>query len=240
MAKKIKAGADAVIYLILDKSGSMYAIQQATIDGVNKFVFETAKTSPEAQYHASLFDTQVTKICSGVPLRSVEPLTSQAYRPDGNTALLDAIGRAVKDIDELPEKPNKVVIVIMTDGAENASHEYTRAAINSLIEDREKDNWQFLFLGANLDSFAEAGAIGMRNAGSTSATWQPTYRGTQAVYAAVTDSVGNFLGGTARSATLTQDQYDQTLASLPKDTPATPEPKQPRARGVSRGIINKA
>lgn len=204
----------SLVYVVLDKSGSMSAIRAATVKGVSQFIRDTGKADPVAAFHLSMFDTAVTKVFSGEPISSVESIEGQ-YNPGGGTALLDAIGRAVKEVEDLPAIPKKVVFVIMTDGQENESREYTREAVKSLIERHEdKDNWQFLFLGANLDAFDEAGKIGMRNAASTSATWQPTARGATAMYMSSSTSTSNYLSGATATASLTQDDYDSAFASL--------------------------
>ena len=220
MASKSKR-TGSLVYVVLDKSGSMSAIRAATVKGVGQFIRDTGKADPNAAFHLSMFDTVVTKAFSGEPISSVESIDRQ-YNPGGGTALLDAIGRAVKEVEDLPAIPKKVVFVVMTDGQENESREYTREAVKALIERHEdKDDWQFLFLGANLDAFDEAGKIGMRNAASTSATWQPTSQGATAMHMSSSISTSNYLSGVTRSATLTQDQYDETLASISGGTAGT-------------------
>jgi uncharacterized protein YegL len=219
--KKAKATNGAIVYLVLDKSGSMGAIAEATRDGVNHFIRETALADPNAQYHELQFSTVMHRVHSGIPVSNVEPHTYKTYRPGGGTALLDAVGNAIKDIDDLKAKPSKVVVVIMTDGQENSSHEYTRAAVQALIKEREQqEDWQFLFLGANVDAFDEAGAIGLAAPAASSATWQPTGIGTRAAYMALSTSTSDYLAGFSSSATLTQNSYNQTLASLSKDPSA--------------------
>lgn len=230
--KKANVKGDALVYVVLDKSGSMAAIRDATIEGVDRFIAETAKANADAQFHLSMFDTDVRKVNNGEAIGSVETIRG-TYNPGGSTALLDGVGRAVKEIEDLPSIPSKVVIVIMTDGQENASHEYTREAVKAKVSQHEReDKWQFLFLGANLDAFAEAGAIGMAAAASSSATWQPTMRGTAAAYLATASSTADYLTGSAGSAVLTQDSYDAVYASLGGDDETTPDATPTRTSTV--------
>lgn len=213
-AKTNGATKGALVYLVLDKSGSMAPIQRDTIAGVNVFIGQTAEADADAKFSLLTFDTGINKVHSGVPVTDVPMLDGRSYRPGGGTALLDAVGHAIKSVDEMEEKPAKIVIVTMTDGQENGSHEYTRAAIKALISAREADGWQFLFLGANVDAFDEAGALGLGAPAASSATWQQSPMGTQAAYMATANSTGSFLRGSSVGASLTQANYDEALRSL--------------------------
>ena len=155
------------IVVIMDKSGSMLHVKSDAIGGFNSFLAEQQAEPGEADLTLVLFDTTYT-IGPAAPLSEAKPQTGDLYRPGGNTALLDAIGRAVTDTGErlaaLPEeeRPNKVIVVIITDGEENSSREYTVAQVKEMIQhQQEKYSWQFLFLGANQDAFAEAGKLGI-------------------------------------------------------------------------------
>jgi uncharacterized protein YegL len=246
--KKAKLGnGSALVYLVLDKSGSMGAIRNATIDGCNLFLRETTAADADASFWLLLFDTGINKVHKGTRLGDIEPIDAHVYQPGGGTALLDAVGHAIKDVDDLTEKPGKVVFVIMTDGQENASHEYTRESIKQLVKQHEKEQgWQFIFLGANVDAFDEAGQIGMAAPASSSATWVPTAAGTTAAMASSGISTGAYLRGTSGSAGMTQTFYNSTLASMsgtadattsPVDTTTRPEQKTHkvvRSRGVKK------
>lgn len=204
--KKVGTG-PALVYIVLDKSGSMLPIRDATIDGVNLFINETVEADPTAKLSILLFDTEVQSLITRQAIDDSIRLTPKNYRPNGGTALLDAVGRAIKDVDDMAEKPSKVVIAVMTDGEENSSQEYTRAAVKAGIEQHEKeDNWQFLFLGANMDAFAEAGAIGITRSGS-SVSWTPTAAGVTGVAAAASMSNSMYLSGMSSTADLSNDTY---------------------------------
>lgn len=227
MAKKNKAGKGALVYLVLDRSGSMAPIQGATIEGVNHFIRETAAADESALFSMIQFDHTIKRALKAVPITTVKPLNGRSYTIGGNTALLDAVGGAIYDVDQMESRPEKVVIVVMTDGMENSSREYTREAVKELISKREtEDEWQFLFLGANINAFAEAGAIGMTAPSTSSATFSHDNAGTYAVYAAAATSTSNYVSGITRSATLTQEDYNQTLANVKaKEKASTPPTK---------------
>lgn len=211
--KKVKATGGALVYLVIDKSGSMEPIREATIDGVGRFVNETREANPDALFSLLLFDTGIHKPYTNQRVTDVEPLDRSSYRPAGGTALLDAMGHAMSDIEKMADRPEKVAIVVMTDGQENSSHEYTRAAVKAAVARHEKeDGWQVIFLGANLDSFAEAGAIGLRRAGS-SADWQQTYGGTVAVASMASTATNSYLSGMTATADVSAGEYAVSLTA---------------------------
>ena len=131
----------AEIAVILDKSGSMHRIADDTIGGFNAFVEEQKKVPGDANLSLFLFDTNVEKVWDGMPLKDVCALSERDYRPDGNTALheaviktVDTIGKRLADIPEA-DRPGKVIVGIITDGQENASGEgYTRDRVKEIIE----------------------------------------------------------------------------------------------------------
>lgn len=153
------------ITLVIDRSGSMEAIREDAEGGVNAFVREQAKQPGEALLTLVQFDTQYEFVHEGVPVQQVP-----AYRlaPRGRTALLDAVGRAINETGERlakmaeADRPGLVIFVIVTDGEENASAEFSKAQIKAKIDHQQSQyKWQFTFLGANQDAFAEAGGMGI-------------------------------------------------------------------------------
>jgi hypothetical protein len=138
---------------LLDRSGSMESCWDDTIGGFNAFVNDQKKDG--GTLTLIQFDHEYQLCYENKPIGDVEPLTRETFQPRGSTALLDAIGRAIKEVKTRP------TFIILTDGCENASHVYTKAHIKDLIEERQKDGWTFVYLGANQDAFAEAGAIGI-------------------------------------------------------------------------------
>lgn len=131
----------------------MNVCQDDTIGGFNAFL------NDQKAHGGSLtliqFDHEYSETYSSVKIEDVEPLTRETYVPRGSTALLDAIGQAIKSATGTPS------VVILTDGHENASTKFTKAHIRDLIEQKTKDGWTFAYLGANQDAFAEAGSIGI-------------------------------------------------------------------------------
>jgi uncharacterized protein YegL len=148
---------EVLVNVILDKSGSMASKTTDVIGGFNAYI---AGLGEEDQvnylFSLTLFDTQVAYRHVAIPLSEVKRLDSKSYRPEGNTALNDAIGITVRKVD-------KVVTVIMTDGEENSSREWTHDAVRSLIEQKEKEgNWTFVFLGAGLDAWHQGRSYGVQ------------------------------------------------------------------------------
>ena len=173
------------ITLVVDRSGSMSAIRDDAEGGVNTFIQEQAKQPGEALLTLVQFDTEYEFVHRAMPIKQVPPYT---LTPRGNTALLDAVGRAINETGERlakmaeRDRPGLVVFVITTDGQENSSKEFSKAQIKELIEQQHsKYNWQFTFLGANQDAFAEAGGMGIGYCGTANfapdkvgAAWRAT------------------------------------------------------------------
>ena len=126
-----------------------------TIGGFNAFLNEQKATG--GTLTLIQFDHEYQQTYERVKIDEVVAMTRETYTPRGSTALLDAIGRLIKDWDG-SSNPS---VVILTDGHENASHKFTKAHIKDLIEQKTKDGWTFAYLGANQDAFAEASAIGI-------------------------------------------------------------------------------
>lgn len=153
-----------LVNVILDKSGSMGSKVQDVIGGFNLYLDELAKEQAVTYgFTLTLFDTVVAVKYRAVSLSSVEKLTESSYLPSGNTALLDAIGETVQTLNT--DGFDKVITVIMTDGEENSSREWTLQGIRELIRTKESaGNWTFVFLGANLDAFSQGMSLGVRQA----------------------------------------------------------------------------
>ncbi len=156
------------VVFILDRSGSMAGLESDTIGGFNSLIEKQKKEDGEALVSTVLFDDKQEVIYDRVPVSKVEPMTDKQYYVRGCTALLDAVGGAIKHIagvqKELPEedKPEKTLIIITTDGMENASRKYDYDKVKKMVEKKQKKNgWEFIFLGANIDSIQTAGKFGI-------------------------------------------------------------------------------
>lgn len=165
------------IICILDKSGSMDSLQQETITGLNQFIEEQKNEPGLCNFSLVQFNHEVSTTFARCPIQNVKPLGQKSYRPDGYTALLDAVGGTLKSAMEahflLPadQAPDKVLVFIITDGYENASRHYSRAQVGSMIKQLETNKgWEFQFFGANMDAFDEAQNIGI--SADKAAAWE--------------------------------------------------------------------
>nr|WP_314986912.1 VWA domain-containing protein [uncultured Stomatobaculum sp.] len=156
------------IVFILDRSGSMGGLETDTIGGFNAMLERQKKAEGEVLLSTLLFSNETEVLHDRADIRRVEPLSLQDYRVGGSTALLDAIGGAIRHIGELhrraseDERPAHTLFVITTDGQENASRRYSYGELRRLIErQKEKYGWEFLFLGANMDAVAAASRFGI-------------------------------------------------------------------------------
>jgi uncharacterized protein YegL len=188
------------IIFVLDRSGSMSDLTNDTIGGFNSFLEEQRKEVGEAKLTTILFDDKYEILHDGIDLINVGNLTNKEYYARGMTALFDAVGKTIKTVGERlskteeSDRPNKVVFVITTDGQENSSKEFTKETIKEMItKQTDKYNWQFLFLGANIDSAREASAIGIK--GMYSVKYTASAAGTDSLYRSVSKTVSNVRGG---------------------------------------------
>ena len=155
------------LVFILDRSGSMAGLESDTVGGFNAMIEKQRKTAGECWVSTVLFANVSEVIHDRLPLEKVPKLTEREYSVGGYTALLDAIGGAVKHVANIhryarPEDvPAHTLFVITTDGLENASRRFGSAEVKNLIERKKEDGWEFLFLGANIDAVETAGRIGI-------------------------------------------------------------------------------
>lgn len=163
----MKKGLSEIVF-ILDRSGSMGGLEADTIGGFNGMLNKQKKEAGEAVVTTVLFDDKIERLHDRVDLGALEPMTEEQYYVRGCTALLDAIGETIKYINKvhksLPdeERPESTIFIITTDGMENASRNYNYAKVKQMIEKRQKkNNWEFLFLGANIDAISEAARFGI-------------------------------------------------------------------------------
>lgn len=152
-----------LVNVILDKSGSMASKLNDVIQGFNAYVDGLAREDKvDYLFSLTLFDTQVAYRDVALPLAQIKKLDVHSYVPGGNTALNDAIGITVRKVDADRPTVDKVVTVIMTDGEENSSREWTLDAVKALIDQKEKEgNWTFVFLGAAPDAWAQGRSLGI-------------------------------------------------------------------------------
>lgn len=156
------------LVFILDRSGSMTGLESDTIGGFNSMLEKQKKVAGEALISTVLFDNESEVIHDRKDIKKMEPLTEKEYYVRGSTALLDAVGFAIRHIGNVhryardEDRPESTLFVITTDGMENASRHFRYEEIKRMIQkQKEKHGWEFIFLGANIDAAAEAERFGI-------------------------------------------------------------------------------
>jgi len=184
------------LVFILDRSGSMGGLESDTIGGFNAMIQKQKKVDGKCYVSTLLFDNETEVIHDRIPLERVNPMTDNDYEVRGCTALLDAIGGAIKHIGNIhkyarPEDvPAHTMFVITTDGQENASHRYTSKEVKKMIErQKEKYGWEFLFIGANIDAVETAARYGIDR--NRAVNYNADGMGTKILYDAVAKAVCN-------------------------------------------------
>lgn len=182
------------VIFIMDASGSMQYLSKDVIGGFNSLIEKQKKDPVDCNITTVFFNSSVRTIHNCVPIKEVQSLTDSLYIPYGTTALLDAVGETIDKVGsrlaETPEeqRPCKVMVVITTDGYENASQKYTKEKIKEMISRQQNTyNWTFLFLGANIDAVNVGNSYGITSGHSYNYT--ANTRGTQSVYSAVSDTL---------------------------------------------------
>ena len=156
------------LVMILDRSGSMGGLESDTIGGYNSMLKKQGEMEGEVLVSTVLFDDRSEVLYDRVPLDQMPQMTDKEYYVRGCTALLDAVGGAIRHIGNIQkyareeDRPEKTIFVITTDGLENASREYSYDNVKKMVErQKEKYGWEFLFLGANIDAIETAGRFGI-------------------------------------------------------------------------------
>lgn len=191
------------VALVVDRSGSMRAIQEASQDAINEFIYGQSKQDGKRTVRLSQFDEE----CEAVfPSTLAADCPSFTLEPRGLTALLDAIGKTINDfgmeLKGLPEaqRPGHVVVGIMTDGMENSSLEFSRDDIRRLVKHQEEQyGWHFLFMAANQDAVVSGAAMGMKT--NSSITYSASNAGTRSVIGTMSGYVAMAAAGAAPEVT---------------------------------------
>lgn len=165
------------IVFLLDRSGSMHGLEQDTIGGYNSYIQSRIKDN--AYVTTVLFNDKYEFLNKNIPIKEVNSLTEKDYYTRGCTALLDAIGRSINYMEEL--KKEKVIFIITTDGYENASTNYNKDQIKELIT--KHNNWEFVYIGADIDSYTEASSIGIK--ATNTANYKKSKEGISNLFASV-------------------------------------------------------
>ncbi len=182
------------IVYILDRSGSMSGLEEDTIGGFNSMIDKQKKTNEQAFVSTILFDNETTVLHDRVPINKIGKMTNKQYYTRGSTALLDAIGGSINHIGNIhkyarkEDIPSKTIFVITTDGMENASRNYSYETVHKMIKrQKEKYGWEFIFIGANIDSEKEAKRFGINK--ERAVNYMRDKVGTANLYASVSKAV---------------------------------------------------
>ena len=188
------------LVFILDRSGSMAGLESDTIGGFNAMLKKQQKEEGKAYVSTLLFDHCTEVLHDRVELSRVKPMTNEDYTVRGCTALLDAVGDAVKHIGNIhkyarrEDVPEHTMFIITTDGMENASKKYSKADIKRMIErQKKKYGWEFLFIGANIDAVQTAEGIGINR--KNAVNYHADSRGTKVLYETICAPVSAMRAG---------------------------------------------
>ena len=198
------------IAVVLDRSGSMDSIKDDTIGGFNTFLKGQKEAPGEATFTLIQFDHEYTPVYEMDDVKYILPLGPATYQPRGSTALLDAIGRTISEtgtaLSKMREedRPAKVVFVVITDGFENASREFSADTIKDMISCQTHIyKWEFVFLGANQDAIMTAGDLGMNV--NNAMTYAANSMGTNCMYTSLNSNTTAYRKGTTTSMSWTSE-----------------------------------
>ena len=195
MGRRKKNRVRTRVFIVQDNSGSMSARRAETISGFNEYV-DNLKKDAEGEVLLTLtqFNTRVEPVFTNKPVQEIYPLRDEDYIPGGMTALRDAVGQSIKTAEHSSGKDDKVLVVVMTDGGENSSHEYSHDAILDQIKDKRKDGWEFIFLGAGEEAWNAGASLGIPVSHSINYSAIDAHDHSR-TYAALTRSTVNFSAG---------------------------------------------
>lgn len=194
------ANSKTELVFILDKSGSMAGLEGDTIGGFNALLSKQKREEGNATVTTVLFNHNYELLHDRIPVSSVSPISEREYEVGGTTALLDAIGSAIHKIGNAQkrtraeDRADKVMFVITTDGMENASSEYNHEKIKTMIADqKEKYNWEFIFMGANIDAVSTAEKFGIDE--EFAVNYHADEKGTELNYKVMSETISSFRKG---------------------------------------------
>jgi len=217
--KKMTENLRTMIAMVVDRSGSMATIREDTIGGINTFL-EEQKRDPEGTLFTYIqFDDAYEVVYDNVPVVEMPSITRETFVPRGSTALLDAMGKTINRMSSYiaaqpeDERPQKVALVIVTDGHENASREFNRSAVMELIKAKqENEDWQVIYLAANQNAIAEAARYGIR--GTTAMNYTSGPLGVRNAYIICSNAVRDMkLGHKSDVKFSSHDRYCSTADS---------------------------
>lgn len=204
------AGTPVHVSFLIDRSGSMRGLQSDVVDGFNGFIDEQRRKSEECALTLVQFDSNdpYEVIHEALAVRKVPELTSEQYQPRGMTPLLDALGTLIEKADARLESigaEEDQIVAVFTDGLENASHRWSREKLFDVISDRSNAGWVFVFMGANQDSYAEAGRLGV--ADHAIQDFRADAQGVREAFGSFNRAVGEWRGATAEERTRRREAF---------------------------------
>jgi hypothetical protein len=208
-----------LVAMVVDRSGSMSSIRNDTIEGINAFLTEQ-KADPENTFYTyAQFDDVYEVVNDNIPVSDAPLLDHKTFVPRGMTALHDAIGKTVNRVSSfvatqpVGEKPERVILVVVTDGHENASRDFNSSSILELLNDKQNNHgWNVIYLAANQNAITQAAKFGVKTGSAMNFT--AGKRGVKALYAATNLHVNSLKKGLTRSVDFTpQERYCSTADS---------------------------
>lgn len=191
------------INIVLDRSGSMTKLTSETITGFNQFLKDQKAVDGDATLTLATFASDYTLVHDCVPLNDVSELTLDTYRTGGYTALNEAVCKTVDSVGArlaaMPEeeRPGKVLVVVITDGQENFSKGFTKAnAMERVTHQREKYNWEFVWMGCDISQVAEGVSLGVSTANAV--MYSNTSAGVASAYQSISSNTAAYRAGTAQ------------------------------------------
>ena len=190
--KKIAETTTEIVF-ILDRSGSMGGLESDTIGGFNAMLEKQKSEAGRAYVSTVLFDNVSEVLHDRIPIEKVEPMNEKQYFVRGCTALIDAIGGAIRHIRNIhkyaraEDVPEHTIFIITTDGLENASRKYTSDEVKKMICEQKEKGWEFLFLGANIDAVETAKHFGIEE--DRAVTYRSDKKGTRMNYKAMCGAI---------------------------------------------------
>jgi hypothetical protein len=209
------------VSFILDETGSMSVVKQETISGFNEYIktLKKEKNAKDIRFTLTQFDSEhVTVVYDGVTLDKVEDRNDENYKPGAMTPLYDAIGKTIRALEKkMKGKKQTGLVIIQTDGAENASKEYSHASIFKMIDEKKKLGWTFVFLGANQDSYLASQTYGI----PIGNTMNYAYNQTNSAFASTARGTSAY----AQTAGVQTSSFYDPSSTAPVDPQAKPKKK---------------
>lgn len=213
------------IVFVLDMTGSMASVKAQAIGGYNEYVTGMQETAPDAEIALTTFNSAQIKVYPAAPIKKATLLDEQNYRPNSNTPLYDAIGQTVRATEKRVKEGDRVAFVILTDGQENASQEYNRAGIFTLLKEKEASGWGIIYLGANQDAYQEAMGMGIQMSNTANFDMRHTSNAMGTAQLVTTSHLH-----TGKTAGLMDDVDKDALVAPPEQSPTI----KPRKRKDNR------